>query len=145
MDFVQDGSSRSMLAPAGASGTGRTVRRKNTGVIRISPLTKRHRSTLAVAGPLLLPPLLLTSTSLCRKVDPAPGQTRRPNVVKDSRKSGTELLERKRKREEARDERNATSRHPHCERQLGGGDLVKAVTLSKTTCPRMPRGPGRNE
>lgn len=118
------------------------VRRKNREAERISPrlsLTSRHRSTLAVAGPLLLPPLLLTSTSLCRKVDLAPGPTLRPNVVKGSRKSGSELLERKRKREEARDGSNATSRRPDGERQLGGGDSAKAAAPSKTTCPSMPR------
>lgn len=39
------------------------------------PLTSGRRSAVAVAGPLLLPPLLLTSTSLCRKVDPEPRGT----------------------------------------------------------------------
>lgn len=80
-DF-EDGSSRSMPAPAGAAGTRKVVTRQNRKAVQSSPglsLTSRRPPTLAVAGPLLLPPLLLTSTSLCRKVDlaPRPTQTQR--------------------------------------------------------------------
>ena len=71
-------SSRSTPAPAGAAGTGRVVTTRKRRAVRSSPglpLTSLRRPTSAVAGPLLLPPLLLTSTSLCRKVDPAPRPT----------------------------------------------------------------------
>lgn len=100
-----------MPAPAGAAGTRKVVTRQNRKAVQSSPglsLTSRRPPTLAVAGPLLLPPLLLTSTSLCRKVDRRRGRLR-PNVVKGPRKSGTELLERERKREEATTRR--TQRH----------------------------------
>ena len=61
-----------------AAGTGRVVTARKRRAVRSSPglpLTSLRRPTSAVAGPLLLPPLLLTSTSLCRKVDPAPRPT----------------------------------------------------------------------
>lgn len=67
-----------MPAPTGAAGAGRMVTTQKRRAVRSSLgllLTSLRRPTSAVARPLLLPPLLLTSTSLCRKVDPAPRPT----------------------------------------------------------------------
>ena len=122
-DPVERRPPRSTPAPAGASETGRVVRRENGGAARTShglPLTSGRRYTVAAVGLLLLPPLLLTSTSLCRKVGRAPRHTLKPNVVKGAQTPGTETLERERKREEARDERNTTSRRPEGQRHLWG-------------------------
>lgn len=62
------------------------------GPVGIKPglaLTSCPRPTLTVAEALLLPPLLLTSTSLCRKVDLAPRLSQRLSVVKGVMKSET--------------------------------------------------------
>lgn len=62
------------------------------GPVGIKPglaLTSCPRPTLTVAEALLLPPLLLTSTSLCRKVDLAPRLSQRFSVVKGVMKSET--------------------------------------------------------
>lgn len=98
-DFSGNRPCRSIPAPARPPGAGRMMRRKKIGAGRINPglsLTSRRRWRLAAARPLLLPPLLLTSTSLCRKVDLVPRQTLRASVVKGLWKSGTELLHKER-------------------------------------------------
>lgn len=67
--------------------------REERGPLGIKPglaLTSCPRPTLTVAEALLLPPLLLTSTSLCRKVDQAPRLSLRLSVVKGVLKSETE-------------------------------------------------------
>lgn len=62
------------------------------GPVGIKPglaLTSCPRPTLTVAEDLLLPPLLLTSTSLSRKVDLGPRLPQRLSVVKGVMKSET--------------------------------------------------------
>lgn len=114
--------------------------------MKISPgfsLTSRRRSTLAVARPLLLPPLLLTSTSLCRKVDRVTRQTLRPNVVKDPQKSGPQLLRNLGGKERGtRQGTRGTQRHgvPRAKSSLGEETWVEAAAPPRTTYPKMPQG-----
>lgn len=76
-------------------------------------LTSCPRPTLTVAEALLLPPLLLTSTSLCRKVDQAPRLSLRLSVVKGVLKSETEAQQSRK----ARNWSDATSPRPEGERR----------------------------
>lgn len=78
------GASRCLRDPQHAEGVQQGV----TGHQPRLSLTSRRHLAVTAAGLLLLPPLLLTSTSLCRKVDQAPRQTLKPNVVKGLPKSG---------------------------------------------------------
>lgn len=141
-------SSRSMPAPAGDAGTGRVVTTQKRRAVRSSPgllLTSLRRPTSAVAGPLLLPPLLLTSTSLCRKVDPAP----RPTYTQRRKRSSEVWDQASGEGKEERGRRRRTGRTRRHDVPRAKGNLEeetwRAATLPKTTRPRMPRALGRTQ
>lgn len=140
-------SSRSTPAPAGAAETGRVVTTRKRRAVRSSPglpLTSLRRLKSAVAGLLLLPPLLLTSTSLCRKVDPAPRPTHTQR-----RKRSSEVWDQasgEGKEEgggEGWEERDVTTSRGRKAAPSLAEETWRAAALPKTTRPRMPRGLGR--